>query len=438
MRILITDVHCASNRGDCAILHGILLMVGRAFPGAQLKLLTEYPDVARAFFDLPAEQSRMPRFRFSNLKMVLGIGYALVCAGAHRLGIRLPYREKVWRKLALWPLFETDYVISTGGGIYNDFYSQGCIGRLASLMFARILGKPVVMLCQSFGPFNKTTFRTFARFCLNRVNLITTRDRKSLEWLHSIGVRTRVELTADAAFVLTGNLKNAPAALHRLEPLPLPAGDRMRVSISVRTWAYYSRDNAESDYVRTLLEVTRWLIEENGADVYFVSTCTGFGDYHKDDRIMANRLVDQLPPQIRPRARVLCNEYSPAELSAFYGAMTLHIGTRMHSNILAMLAGTPVVALAYEFKTLELMRELGLPKYGIDIENLSPEGIKQRVRDVLANRAQLVATIRQGIERLRDLASVNERLLREVAPFARNEVAIVAGAAHLRNQPDQP
>jgi colanic acid/amylovoran biosynthesis protein len=415
MRILITDFHCASNRGDSAILQGIIVLVRAAFPDAHLTLLTEYPDVARAFFDLPSEQNRLVRLRLRSGKMLVALAYAFGCGIAHRAGIRLPYRDNVWNRFSFSPLFEADLVVSTGGGIYNDFYRDDCARRMISLLFAKLLGKPVAMLCQSFGPFNKMLFRTFSRFCLNRVDLITTRDHRSWEWLQSIRVRARLEITADAAFALHGHPERGRTPpLHRFETLPLPTDTALRVSISVRTWAHYRRHDAERDYLRTLVEVTRWLIEKKRAEVYFVSTCTGFGGYHKDDRIMARDIVGALPAGTVEHARILYNEYSPAELATYYGSMTLHIGTRMHSNILAMLAGTPVVALAYEFKTLELMESLGLSRFGMDVESLSTAEITARIEELLAHRDELAAKIRDGVDRLRHIAFTNEKLLKSV------------------------
>ncbi len=43
--------------------------------------------------------------------------------------------------------------------------------------------------------------------------------------------------------------------------------------------------------------------------------------------------------------------------------MDLFLGTRLHSNIFALVAGVPVVAVAYQYKTFGLMEMIGL-KHG--------------------------------------------------------------------------
>lgn len=51
----------------------------------------------------------------------------------------------------------------------------------------------------------------------------------------------------------------------------------------------------------------------------------------------------------------------------------LCIGTRMHMCILSLISGTPVLPIAYEFKTQELFGEIGLKEWVTDIEVIEPD-----------------------------------------------------------------
>src|SRR5690606_16285936 len=74
---------------------------------------------------------------------------------------------------------------------------------------------------------------------------------------------------------------------------------------------------------------------------------------------------------------------SPTQLRDAYGEFDLVIATRMHAAILSLCAGTPVVPVAYEFKTRELFDGLGMGELVDDIDALSAESLTARVNTAL-------------------------------------------------------
>ena len=71
--------------------------------------------------------------------------------------------------------------------------------------------------------------------------------------------------------------------------------------------------------------------------------------------------------------------WSPAELQTAYGQMDLFVGTRLHSNIFALTAGTPVIAIAYYYKTYGIMQMLGLSEWVLDIRTIADQELEQRL-----------------------------------------------------------
>ena len=58
--------------------------------------------------------------------------------------------------------------------------------------------------------------------------------------------------------------------------------------------------------------------------------------------------------------------YAPERLIQLYGQMDAYIGMRLHGAILAMLGGTPAMAIAYEEKTPGIFASLGLEAFQVD------------------------------------------------------------------------
>jgi colanic acid/amylovoran biosynthesis protein len=103
----------------------------------------------------------------------------------------------------------------------------------------------------------------------------------------------------------------------------------------------------------------------------------------KDDRAVTMRVRDRLR---RPDLAVLVDEdLGPDELAALYGRAAVVLGTRLHSVILALVGGAPVVAMSYEpVKTHGVMALLGLGDFVVDLEALDPTTVTRLARDASA------------------------------------------------------
>src|SRR3989339_978082 len=99
-------------------------------------------------------------------------------------------------------IFRSDLLISGGGTLFQDkTSSRSFYYYIGVVALAKLMGKKVMILAQGFGPLNKTLNRHLARLVLNRVDIITLRDKQSLETIKKLGVTIpRIELTADPVF----------------------------------------------------------------------------------------------------------------------------------------------------------------------------------------------------------------------------------------------
>jgi colanic acid/amylovoran biosynthesis protein len=66
-----------------------------------------------------------------------------------------------------------------------------------------------------------------------------------------------------------------------------------------------------------------------------------------------------------------------------YGGLTLLVGMRMHSNIIAATQGVPFVAVAYEYKTQGIASDLGLEDYSLVCEKVTGDTLYAQVHLML-------------------------------------------------------
>lgn len=414
-KILITDYHCASNRGDAAILEGELAAIRDQFPNADITVMTDYPDAADLIHGIESLDQSISTFKWSTIRRNVAISCLLLEASMRGQGGWLPGSEWIQSALDTKPYYDADLVISTGGQFITDAYFPAKIAVLAELYLCTQLGIPVAIYGQSIGPFDDLRYDGLVRHVLNQIDLIMTRDDPSVEFLNELGVtETPIYPLADAAWTMP--LDNDPKPLQKHFPtdVSLAESDGPRVSISVRHWHLFSDEGGEKAYFKAVAETASWLIDEYDANVVFASTCTGLAGYHTDDRVAASHVIDHIPTEKRNSVKLVTEELTPQLLVELYGEMDLHIGTRMHSTILAMLAETPAIGIEYQFKTSGLYQMFGLEEYVVNIDHIASSDLKSITKQALENREEVSQRISQELPKVRSKSRRNAELLADL------------------------
>jgi len=267
-----------------------------------------------------------------------------------------------------------DLVISTGGTYLVNYYFLE--PRIFDYQVVHFFNKPLVFYTQTAGPFQKSRYRRLLQSVMNRARLILLRDQESIDNLKDIGVtETPLIKAADAVFSLAD-----PSELKKAKEHSYPQGERPSVAVSVRDWPHFQtcsyekgmrryRDSVRSAVVR--------LVQEHGAEVTFVSTCQGVSEYRTDDSDVARQIVHSLPAVVQEHVTVDSSFHSPIDLKRHLKTYDFVIATRMHMAILALTAGTPVLPIAYEPKTTQLFRKMGLESWSTDIETIDSSFVEQ-------------------------------------------------------------
>jgi SAM-dependent methyltransferase len=125
-----------------------------------------------------------------------------------------------------------------------------------------------------------------------------------------------------------------------------------------------------------------------------------------DDSLLAARIVEGLPHELRERCRVDRARYKPRELMRLYGECDAFIGMRLHGCILSMLAGTPALGLGYEQKTREVFRQLDLEPYQVRFESEVDDWLRSTER-LLSDVEKIRAALPESLDRLASRAALN-------------------------------
>lgn len=410
MHILITDYYSAANRGDAAILEGVMHALRHRYPSATIDVLTEHPTAAELVHGIDAIEQRLAGFHWRLSKRNLARAYL---ATAATLGQpRPPAFTAIARRSNLEAYHEADLVVSTGGHHLTDYYFPDKVGMLWELYYLGQLDIPFVLYAQTLGPFERRLYRELTSAVLDKAAVILTRDDESRRILEALGISAPIHTTADAAFAMDLDTVTASPLDHLSSVEVLPSKHETTVSISVREWRHTDATTSVDAYLDTLATYADWLVDTE-RNVIFASTCTSLDGYHNDDRLTAARIVDRMEYGDRDEVAILSGEYTPSGLVDIYREVDLHVGMRMHSNILAMLAHTPVVAIQYQFKTRGMMRQFGLDEAVLDVNDLDLDSLRAATTTAFANRDERTAAIREHLPEVRRTARQTAEFVRE-------------------------
>lgn len=274
-------------------------------------------------------------------------------------------------------LRQADLVLSGGGTLLQDATGPGSIPYyLGIIAAARALGRPVMVYAQGVGPIRSAWGRRMLAV-LNGVQLITTRDEASAEFLRCAGVRRPpIEVTADAALAL-------PRPPRRDHPL-LPSGPRPRIGLSVRPW--------NGGHLDALARAADACVARLGGVAVFIPM-----QFPED--LEASR---EVVARMRRRALVIERQLPARELPGLFASLDLLAGMRLHALIFGALAGVPLVGLSYDPKVDHFLASLeaGAP---LPANHVEPEELAERL-------AQARPPADRVVERLQQLARRNSRL----------------------------
>jgi colanic acid/amylovoran biosynthesis protein len=404
-KIAITNAYSSRNQGDAAIVVSMLQVLRQELPDARFTIFSLHPDQDQEFYrsrQADVEPSPiMPRSKvFVLMQFMMWVLVAFFAARVRKVTDRwIPF--PIYRKLK-----ESDVHVSCGGAYLNDSWGFSYVVHLLTLLVSKLLRRPIILYPQTIGPFRNRLGRLIARLVLNRVDAIFVRDSYSKTFLRETlrVARTPIYDGADAAFLLQ------PASRQRIREILEQEGltqDRPLVGIAVRRWVFPFAKNARIKYDRfrmTMARVADYIVENKGAIPVFVPMVS-IPDKPLEQDDEASRDVIRVMKYRHAAKLVRSSDYSPEEIKALIGKMTLQVGTRMHSVIFASSMSVPVVAIAYEPKTFSLMEGLGLDRFVFGIETLSFEEVVRSVDILWRDGRRLMSTAATKAESMRQEAA---------------------------------
>lgn len=403
-RILIIGNHTCGNRGDAAILRGLIEALQTLSPNSELTTTSRYPVSSEYLLGRPFVPDRLYDFHhrsgpgfLSKLKAAAArraLPSILASIAKHSsLNSVIRVLPRHYRTYINW-VKQFDLVVQVGGSFFVDLYGAT---QFEHALMAILAQRPLVMLGHSVGPFEDGTVRDIAAEVFSRVDALVLRERISAKLLAEANITVpKLIQGADTAWLVNTGRPSAPAT--KSTSVGRPA-----VAITLRNLSPFDRrlGISQQDYERAIAEHLNVLISE-GFRVLAFSTCTGIDSYHRDDR-MCGLSVGGFIKQ-KQHYSVVMDELNDIELGHRLQQCEFTIGTRLHSVIIAMNFGGLGMALNYEHKSQGIMEQLGIPELARPLGDLWSETFIPKLMDCLSRRDAMRERVREAVKNERVLA----------------------------------
>ncbi len=274
--------------------------------------------------------------------------------------------------------------------------------------------RPLVFYTQSLGPFLNPKNKNTLKKIFNKSLLILLRDELSLKHLRDIGVNeNKIHISSDIVFSSKSQIKSINIQKSNNDS----AASRLKIAISVRFWQQFKKVSVElgiNNFRSVMCAATQYLVEKHNAEITYLSTCQGIPEYWTDDANFASEIYNQLPNAIQKQVNINTSFHHPQTLLEKLANYDLVIGTRMHMCILSLAAGTPVLPIAYEFKTKELFARLGMSAWVQDIETINQEFLINSIEEFLASLPNIKSDVMVQVKKERDRAVESSFLVKQM------------------------
>ena len=291
----------------------------------------------------------------------------------------------------------------SGGDSFTDLYGSRRFWTVTiPKLIALELGVPLILLPQTYGPFESPRLRCVAESVVRRATMAWARDERSFDVLRALAGPDfhpeRHRSGVDVAFALE---QTRPR-----DPLPpelaawLQESDAPRVAINVSGLIYNDsaaalhRYRFKADYRQVIHGVLRRLVEQTQAKVLLIPHVLNPDDPLESDSAACSAALEALGPASRARAAVLPPPYDQSEAKWVIARAHWFCGTRMHSTIAALSTSVPTAAIAYSLKTAGVFETCGQGDHVIDPRSDGTDAVVQKLWDSWQQRLGVTESLR--------------------------------------------
>ncbi|MHC4159343.1 MAG: polysaccharide pyruvyl transferase family protein [Planctomycetota bacterium] len=388
------------NMGVSALAESSAKCVLNNWPKAEVTLLARGRDVGEHRLKLMGKEVSMRKFPIRFCKnVVLPNHFCVLLLNALLLRL-LPWKrfKNFLSKINPYvkTLLEAELVFDiTAGDSFSDTYG---LRRFLLIFLCKFLivqfRKKLLLLPQTYGPYNKQVTKALARYILNYATVVYSRDRSGVDYVKNLlkaeNPDGKIRFLPDVAFVLDSHRPGNPyvSSLEKIK-----AENTVFVGLNISGLLFhggYTKNNMfklSTDYCSLIHSIIDLLMEYDSTSVLLVPHVFPLTDFQVESDLVACRKVyESTAGKFKGRVLLTRGEYNHNEIKYIIGLCDFFIGSRMHACIAALSQNVPTVGLAYSRKFQGVFETVDAEQSVVDMRYAGTEEILTTIAEAFEQR----------------------------------------------------
>ena len=266
-----------------------------------------------------------------------------------------------------------------------------------------LMNKKLILLPQTYGPYNHFIARQFAQYIIRRSYKAFSRDKESIELLSKLlkeqGNGKGVIFCPDVAFTLDTVKLNT---LH-IKPSINPSLSAPLIGININGLMYnggYTRENMfglKLDYKSFVYKLAVSILEKTNSHILFVPHTFGTEGNINSDPDACRDVITSIGTLYKDRVHMVMQEYDQSEIKGIIGLCDFFVGSRMHACIAALSQGIPTVGVAYSKKFKGVFESVGVKDMVVDGRYSDTEAAIERIFQCFESREEIKAVLQEKV-----------------------------------------
>lgn len=402
-----------SNMGVSALAESSIKCILNKWPDSEVILLGSGRTAGEHNLELKGKEFSVRDVPIRFCKNIFLANHFLILAFYAFLLRLLPFRQlrnflmegNPYLKLIL----ETDFFADiTGGDSFSDIYGMrrfvfGFSKKLLPIMF----GKELIMLPQTYGPFNRPLTKLMARYILKHAKVIYSRDRVSTRYvsrlLNGVAAEDKVQFVPEVAFILDAQ---RPTNMDIGSLVDVRTDKSTVVGLNVSGLLYYggyTRNNMfglKEDYGRIICRLIDFLLTKEDVLLLLVPHVFAPMGSVESDTAACLDIYRKFSPKHPARIFMVHGSYDHRQIKYIIGLCDFFLGSRMHSCIAALSQMIPTTGLAYSKKFFGVFDSIGIGDLVIDLRTETEGSILASVEAAFSEREAIALLLSQRIPKV--------------------------------------
>lgn len=292
-----------------------------------------------------------------------------------------------------------------GGDSFSDIYGvRGFIlGSIPSIIIL-LIGKKLVLLPQTYGPYKSRISRRIARYILNHAQIILSRDRESMNLVQDIlgnkNRNKRIIFCPDVAFALDSIAPkdgDIPPFINTGSVNPV-IGFNINGLLYNGGYTHNNMFNLRMDYKLFVHKLSEAILKKTKANLLLIPHTFAVHGHVESDPDACAEVLTALSPAYKGRIQMIAGKYDQHAIKGIIGRCNFFIGSRMHACVAALSQKIPTVAVAYSKKFKGVFDSIDAGNFVIDAREAETQEAVDMILAMFESRVRIEKILQVQIE----------------------------------------